>query len=89
MALVTCPECAAKISDKALACPSCGYPLAQKGRSAWPSVILALFADQGETLLAPAQPISPKPEWAHLRSLGRYLDIGSHATHWAERKKTN
>ena len=39
MAMVTCPECATKVSDKAFACPSCGYPLIQKGRSEWPSVI--------------------------------------------------
>jgi hypothetical protein len=28
MALINCPECAARISDKAVACPHCGYPLA-------------------------------------------------------------
>lgn len=42
MALITCPECNAQISDKAYACPSCGYPMAaqhQKGQSAWPSVV--------------------------------------------------
>ncbi|MBN7808551.1 MULTISPECIES: zinc ribbon domain-containing protein [Agrobacterium] len=41
MALITCPECEAKISDKAYACPSCGYPMATppKGQSAWPSVV--------------------------------------------------
>ena len=26
MALVECPECGHKISDRALACPGCGYP---------------------------------------------------------------
>ena len=25
MALITCPECGARISDKALVCPKCGY----------------------------------------------------------------
>ena len=28
MALITCPECGKQISDKAEACPNCGYPLA-------------------------------------------------------------
>lgn len=28
MALITCPECGVKVSDKAAACPHCGYPIA-------------------------------------------------------------
>jgi len=27
MALIRCPECARSVSDQALTCPSCGYPL--------------------------------------------------------------
>ncbi len=27
MALIHCPECEEKISDKATACPRCGYPM--------------------------------------------------------------
>lgn len=27
MALMKCPECGLQVSDKALACPHCGYPL--------------------------------------------------------------
>jgi hypothetical protein len=35
MALINCPECEVRISDKALACPHCGYPLIseKKGES--------------------------------------------------------
>lgn len=29
MPMINCPECKEKISDKALACPKCGYPLQQ------------------------------------------------------------
>jgi hypothetical protein len=29
MALIECPECKASVSDKASACPKCGYPLHQ------------------------------------------------------------
>lgn len=43
MALITCPECEARISDKAHSCPSCGYPMMQtpspNGKSAWPGVV--------------------------------------------------
>jgi hypothetical protein len=28
MALITCPECGAQVSDAAPACPQCGYPVA-------------------------------------------------------------
>lgn len=27
MALIKCPECGREISDKATACPGCGYPM--------------------------------------------------------------
>jgi predicted amidophosphoribosyltransferase len=27
MALINCPECKKEISDKAEACPNCGYPI--------------------------------------------------------------
>lgn len=40
MALTVCPECEGKVSDKAFACPSCGYPMAQgQGTSPWPRVL--------------------------------------------------
>ena len=37
MALIKCPECELQVSDKALSCPHCGYPMkssadAPKGR---------------------------------------------------------
>ena len=30
MALMTCPECTGKVSDKAVICPHCGYPIQDK-----------------------------------------------------------
>ncbi len=36
MALIECPECTKLISDKAIACPSCGYPLRENRRQAFP-----------------------------------------------------
>ncbi len=44
MALLDCPECAHKVSDRAFACPSCGYPIAgNPSRGAdgrpWPGVV--------------------------------------------------
>lgn len=27
MALIKCPECGADVSDKAMSCPKCGYPI--------------------------------------------------------------
>ena len=31
MALISCPECGKRISDKAYSCPECGYPLKKGG----------------------------------------------------------
>lgn len=31
MPLISCPECQSQVSDRALACPHCGYPFAQAG----------------------------------------------------------
>jgi predicted amidophosphoribosyltransferase len=36
MALINCPECEARISDLAVACPQCGYPLARRQQKAEP-----------------------------------------------------
>lgn len=30
MALITCPECGAQVSDKAATCPHCGYPIGEQ-----------------------------------------------------------
>lgn len=33
MALIRCPECGKEISNKAEACPNCGYPIASLGKA--------------------------------------------------------
>lgn len=33
MALVSCPECDKEVSDKAMSCPSCGFPISSIGQS--------------------------------------------------------
>jgi zinc-ribbon domain len=30
MALISCPECNSRVSDRATSCPKCGYPLGQE-----------------------------------------------------------
>ena len=32
MALIKCPECELQVSDKALSCPHCGYPMKKKAK---------------------------------------------------------
>lgn len=40
MALVVCPECEGRVSDKALACPACGYPMSSKNsKIGWQGII--------------------------------------------------
>ena len=38
MALITCPECSREVSDQAVACPHCGYPLRAKSAPASPAL---------------------------------------------------
>ncbi|MFR4440003.1 MAG: zinc-ribbon domain-containing protein [Hungatella sp.] len=33
MALIQCPECQLQVSDKALSCPHCGYPMTKTSTS--------------------------------------------------------
>ena len=39
MALIHCPECREKVSDKAMSCPKCGYPLQQARTSSLSEVV--------------------------------------------------
>lgn len=48
MALITCPECNQQISDRAVACPHCGYPL--------PS------SNANTDIVSSAEPTNVKPE---------------------------
>ena len=46
MARIDCPECQKKISDKAAACPGCGFPIAAgRKESAGKAAILDPLAD--------------------------------------------
>lgn len=49
MALINCPECGKKISDKAGACPNCGFPIAQVG--AEEETFTFEFTDNGKQTL--------------------------------------
>ncbi|RII26755.1 MAG: hypothetical protein CXR31_10130 [Geobacter sp.] len=42
MALINCPECSREISDKANACPHCGYPIAKYAEPSLPETVLCL-----------------------------------------------
>jgi hypothetical protein len=38
MALIKCPECKKNVSDKAIACPDCGYPIGEYAAKPWASL---------------------------------------------------
>jgi len=44
LALIACPECSKQISDKAFACPGCGYPVSPSAKRGlgWSGVAHAL-----------------------------------------------
>lgn len=45
MSLISCPECARQISDRALACPGCGYPVT--GDAARPDRVMGVAGVAG------------------------------------------
>ena len=63
MALISCPECATKVSDKAGSCPSCGFPLTQNAGFVTPP-------------LPPAKNYSAVPTIALAKSRGTYIILG-------------
>jgi TM2 domain-containing membrane protein YozV len=53
MALISCPECSTKVSDRAASCPSCGYPIAQPASSpVWSSELPSGPEASGVTTVA-------------------------------------
>ncbi len=55
MALIKCPECRKKISDKAEACPNCGYPFPAGDKD-------VISKDIPQEAVSRYQSISPEPE---------------------------
>lgn len=39
MALISCPECGRSVSDRAVACPACGYPIAANAQPSAPQLV--------------------------------------------------
>ena len=67
MALIECPECGSSISDKAVSCPHCGFPLTKEVSSIQPEEVTT--ADDGlEHLVCPDFPSD--------------LNIGQQITNW-------
>ena len=52
MALITCPECAKSVSDKAPACPGCGAPIAGAAVRAEVGVNLTTTQETSKSLKA-------------------------------------
>jgi uncharacterized membrane protein YdbT with pleckstrin-like domain len=50
MALINCPECGKQVSTEARACPSCGYPIAEKSAQVVSAAGGAATADQTQVL---------------------------------------
>jgi len=52
MTLILCPECNNKISDRAISCPSCGFPIASQERTL-PSEVTDIPNDAGVSTIIP------------------------------------
>ena len=68
MALMDCPECSTRVSDKATSCPSCGYPIAKPAAI---SAIAPLFPGTA-TASAPSAPTTVTVS----KSRGVYIILG-------------
>ena len=71
MALVKCPECSAQISDKATACPSCGYPIPAVVSA--PQTPAGQSPNQNQGSTAPVQSVSVVKS---AKSRGVYIILG-------------
>ena len=49
MALMICPECGGQVSDKAHACPHCGYPIEELMKKGPEIPEVCLYEYKGET----------------------------------------
>lgn len=61
MALIKCPECSRQVSDKAPACPQCGYPVAQALSRAIPQAVAATTSKSQRPEAQPPVIDSPAP----------------------------
>lgn len=75
MALISCPECGKKVSDKAPACPSCGLPLAKGTTPASASTARDSQETKGPLRSAPIQTIEATSKPFKLATLLGSLSI--------------
>lgn len=71
MALIQCPECSTQISDKAVACPSCGLPIPSSGISTQSQ--MEQVPEQSRHYAAPIQTVSVVKT---AKSRGTYIILG-------------
>jgi hypothetical protein len=65
MALVECPECGSRVSDRAAACPQCGHPIADYGPSDLDASVRAQRWLKREAARDEEHPDSPPPKKAN------------------------
>jgi len=60
MALICCPECGKQVSDQAVSCPFCGYPLASISRPGHEPLQASSMSDQELQTPGDTPPASPQ-----------------------------
>ena len=64
MALIQCPECSIQVSDKAISCPSCGFPIAAQNKAIAGHEITISTTQPAASQTATLS--MPKSRWIHV-----------------------
>ena len=65
MALIKCPECRKEISDKARACPNCGYPVNEEKKEKRINLVAAKCPNCGSNIEVNQSDNKSKCEYCH------------------------
>lgn len=70
MALLACPECGGKVSDRATSCPHCGYPMSHKNPGTNICIVNGVPIDMTEILQIVKEGVNHK-----IKAIAKYREL--------------